>query len=68
MTHQITKVISAMSSMHRVKVLCRDYFYNPQNIQKILGSEVNRVYYKPNIFDKTLPTRIGLVLSKSFQA
>ena len=28
----------------------------------------NRVYYKPNIFDKTLPTRIGLVLSKSFQA
>lgn len=38
MTHQITKVISAMSSMHRVKVLCRDYFYNPQNIQKILGS------------------------------
>ncbi|GFH58773.1 predicted protein [Chaetoceros tenuissimus] len=38
MTHQITKVVSAMSSMHRVKVLCRDYFYNPQNIQKILGS------------------------------
>lgn len=27
-----------MSSIHRVKVLCRDYFYNPQNIQKILGS------------------------------
>ena len=38
------------------------------SIQEMLGSGVNRVYYKPNIFDKTLPTRIGLVLSKSFQA